>query len=1414
MKDFLKNKRFFNISLLILLTGYLIFPRFCLADNLEEITLEKIKNYLELPEKDAENILFTLKQVFTTDWINRESSGFSTEEECLVPLILRKAVTIQILNHLLVEAPVEITLGIIKGAVKMAKIFLLKDISDVIGEIEKQSVQKAIDYGINALLEKEVRITPGAMEFSYLSQKGNAEKTVFQYILIYRSLDNKNGKIDIKFYSPEYIEPPKSQGSIGSVKGIPHGVEDKLSPFIVEIDGTIEKTDLDIYKWVYGPFIKIDFLSEVPDLGIKPLNFWEKQILKPIESTIKDVEIIITKITGKSPKLVDIWEKVKQFISKIKSLSPAGLVETSTGGLENISNIINSQIGDLSSENLIKDEIVAIESEMEKEPEREVEKQLSLEEIQEILDDISEKVDIISQKVTELVVVSQPVSEKIKEKEDLKENSGEEDSEEEIILTTEEKSEIEQKLCPKISGETPLRNKVIFNEITWMGGINSANDEWIELKNISGTQIDLTGWQILDKEDQIMVILGVSRNLAIARFLDSQFLLLERTNDNSVSGITADLIYTGNINNTNESLYLFDENCQLQDEVEANSNWSAGDNNSKRTMERRADFSWQTSQNPGGTPKGENSSGYIVQPIEGGGGGGGGGSVSSPSQQTPAPSPTSSLSQILISEIQIETANSTDYDFIELYNSATNSTDISGFQLKKKSSTGNEYSIRVFPEGSSISAQNYFLWANSDYASFVQISADTTSSQTLAKNNSIVLLDDSDNIIDAVAWGTSTDPFIEGNSFPQNPVGNQSIGRKWSTGTQDYIDTNNNQNDFEIQSPTPKTQNQSPPPSLPENPSLSVVINEIAWMGTSATNSSNEWIELYNNTASTIDITGWRLVSAGGSPNIIFSTSSIAANSFYLLERIDDQTISDILADQIYTGALANDGEKLELRNANNTLIDLIDCSGGWFAGTTTLRYISMERIDSSVSGTDSTNWTDNNQITKNSLDIDGNPIYGTPKAENSVSKSQTEISGAVDYPILTYYGSPYVAIGTLIVPYENVLNVEPDVILKFNNGTGIEISGTLKAIGEENKKIVFTPSVEPNYWQGIYFNSSSTDSELTYTEIKYGKRGVGESPAILVENSSIILASSTIENYTDRGLKLVNSSSTIENTNFLGSGIAVSTVGIEIEGGSPTVKNCGLIKDNRNGIYMELFSENDLPIIERNNLEDNEKAIYTLDPNIFFKSNRGQNNQFDGILIVGGITKENLTWYKNDLPYIIYPWVSIGYEKKLTIEKGTTIQFDNGAYMNVDGTLISQGTDSESISFIAFPGQAPWRRIYFSASSTSSILENVIIQEGAGYGTMGQVYIEGSMVEFKNSTSSDSCEAGIYLENSSSTIQNSYFGDQQFGMKIYGSDRFPQLGEGISFENNSVFDIFIDNAANWCGAVPGYLATTSNNCP
>jgi len=85
---------------------------------------------------------------------------------------------------------------------------------------------------------------------------------------------------------------------------------------------------------------------------------------------------------------------------------------------------------------------------------------------------------------------------------------------------------------------------------------------------------------------------------------------------------------------------------------------------------------------------------------------------------------------------------------------------------------------------------------------------------------------------------------------------------------------------------------------------LSVVINEIAWGGTAA-GSNDEWIELVSNSSFDICLNGWALRSNDGTPSIVLA-GTIPAAGYYLLERSSDAKVSDIPADRIFTGAIAN----------------------------------------------------------------------------------------------------------------------------------------------------------------------------------------------------------------------------------------------------------------------------------------------------------------------------------------------------------------------------------------------------------------------------------------------------------------------------------------------------------------------------
>jgi hypothetical protein len=109
-----------------------------------------------------------------------------------------------------------------------------------------------------------------------------------------------------------------------------------------------------------------------------------------------------------------------------------------------------------------------------------------------------------------------------------------------------------------------------------------------------------------------------------------------------------------------------------------------------------------------------------------------------------------------------------------------------------------------------------------------------------------------------------------------------------------------------------------------------VLLSEIAWMGTDA-GANNEWIEIYNFDTSPADLTGWTLTSADGSIAIILE-GILQPHAVGVLERTDDTTLPGVTALLTYTGALANGGTTLTLKDENGAVSDQAVGGSDWEA--------------------------------------------------------------------------------------------------------------------------------------------------------------------------------------------------------------------------------------------------------------------------------------------------------------------------------------------------------------------------------------------------------------------------------------------------------------------------------------------------
>ena len=542
------------------------------------------------------------------------------------------------------------------------------------------------------------------------------------------------------------------------------------------------------------------------------------------------------------------------YLSKVKSVFEARIGPEMPIISKDIGQDIGQEIGQIELDEEIE-EIVQQAVQSENNP-------VTLEAIQEMLDDIAEMIDILNQEVAELS--GQPLEEEKEQEYEEEETEGEIEEEKEIKeeIDSSEDLIVEQKVepkkestrtrsnggggsssgpsyCNKALNTEPLSNKVIINEVSWMGTKESSNNEWIELKNVSNDSVNLSNYQLLDKEKQIKIIFSQDTVLA------GEFYLLERTDDSSVPDISSDHIYTGALNNTNETIYLFDNNCLVQDEVKADPDWPAGDKDENKSMERGNDLSWHTySGQDMGTPKAENSlpdlkqgkcpdvnkdgkvdvldmvlvrnkigqehddmdlnndnkvdiqdleylRAYLGQTDL----------LICPKQELPE-EPV----KILINEIQIDGlvgVGGVDDDWVELYNPNDIDISLSGWSIQEHSasdpcSMDTGFSMKKFPDEANIPAQGFFLIVSTKANDLIGALADMKISWSLTNNNTIYLVGNQDkiengqdaDIIDKVGFGQSCFPETE--SAIDIPEA-KSIERK-----ELGIDTDNNNYDFEI----------------------------------------------------------------------------------------------------------------------------------------------------------------------------------------------------------------------------------------------------------------------------------------------------------------------------------------------------------------------------------------------------------------------------------------------------------------------------------------------------------------------------------------------------------------------------------------------------------------------------------------
>jgi len=218
-------------------------------------------------------------------------------------------------------------------------------------------------------------------------------------------------------------------------------------------------------------------------------------------------------------------------------------------------------------------------------------------------------------------------------------------------------------------------------------------------------------------------------------------------------------------------------------------------------------------------------------------------------------------------------------DWIEIYNPTASSIDITGYKIYDSGGNAGTKSKKLFPGGSVIPANGVLVIITDD--------TDASGFGLSSSGERVWFEDASGTLIDSVDLVAITDTATSYGRMPDGSANWQILNPR-TRGT--------------LNSPVTAT----------------VMMNELFSRGTAA---ELDWIEIYNPTGSSVDITGYKIYDSGGNagtkPKKEFPAGSTIPVNGFLVIITDDTDPSGF--------GLSSSGEKVWFENASGTVIDSVD---------------------------------------------------------------------------------------------------------------------------------------------------------------------------------------------------------------------------------------------------------------------------------------------------------------------------------------------------------------------------------------------------------------------------------------------------------------------------------------------------------
>jgi len=417
-------------------------------------------------------------------------------------------------------------------------------------------------------------------------------------------------------------------------------------------------------------------------------------------------------------------------------------------------------------------------------------------------------------------------------------------------------------------------------------------------------------------------------------------------------------------------------------------------------------------------------------------------------------------------------------------------------------------------------------------------------------------------------------------------------------------------------------------------------------------------------------------------------------------------------------------------------------------------------------------------------------------------------------YTVWTAAGNDHIIVGTLTVSSTGHLQIDDGVVVKFDSGATMSVSGRLDVLGSTTG-VTFTRRDPGEDWGGVYINSGG-EAYVNDCTIQYAT--YVNAYGIYAFNAGVLSVQDSHILDCDYGI-LVNGVA----PDIGGCTIENNLTGISIQNAAnPALSTANVIQNNTSdGVVFQNCTN---PSVSNQTITGHAGATGGL-----FMSGTGQyhigtgntitgnswglsqtmgswpdaasagniplagNTSTDGIQVRGGSATTAATWRNIGAAFVVTLNPTVGTTGSLTVEDGVTVKFDQGNNLNVNGTMTVNGAGGGNLFTRRDPGEE-WGGIWLTATATGSFTDCTI--EYGSYSTGYGIYGYQSASLTVTDCNIRYCDIGILAVSLAPSIGGCTIENNLTGISIQSATS-PALSTANLIQNNTNDGVVFQSCTN-----------------